>query len=86
EGEWKGLLEGERKGFLKGERKGERKGRLEGKREGQVAALTMLLQARGLSSNPAVHERINQCRNQKTLRQWLHRAATAEHLDEVFES
>ncbi|MEM9459884.1 MAG: hypothetical protein AAGF11_37255 [Myxococcota bacterium] len=70
--------EGESKGFLEGERKGERKG--------QAAALTMLLQARGLSSEPAVRERINRCRNLKTLRQWLRRAATATHLDEVFES
>ncbi|MEM9461965.1 MAG: hypothetical protein AAGF11_47840, partial [Myxococcota bacterium] len=65
---------------------GESKGLLEGKREGHAAALTMLLQARGLSLEPAVRERIVQCRNQKTLHQWLRRAATAEHLDEVFES
>ncbi|MEM9455492.1 MAG: hypothetical protein AAGF11_15020, partial [Myxococcota bacterium] len=81
-GHLEGLLEGERKGLLDGERKG----RLEGRREGQAAALTALLQARGLAPGPGVRERIEQCRNLKTLRQWLHRAVTATHLDEVFES
>ena len=78
--EWgkKIYAEGESKGLLEGERKGERKG--------QAAALTMLLQARGLPPDPTVRERIEQCRDMKTLRQWLRRAATAVHLDEVFES
>ncbi|MEM9463630.1 MAG: hypothetical protein AAGF11_56355, partial [Myxococcota bacterium] len=90
EGERKGLLEGERKGLLEGERKGllegERRGERRGERKGQAAALIMLLQARGLSLEPAVRERIEHCRNLETLRQWLHRAATATHLNEVFES
>ncbi|MEM9459308.1 MAG: hypothetical protein AAGF11_34330, partial [Myxococcota bacterium] len=90
EGERKGLLEGERKGLLEGERKGllegERRGERRGERKGQAAALTMLLQARGLAPGPSVRERIEQCRHQKTLQQWLRRAATGTHLDEVFES
>ncbi|MEM9455493.1 MAG: hypothetical protein AAGF11_15025 [Myxococcota bacterium] len=82
EGESKGLLEGERKGLLEGKRKG----LLEGRREGQAAALTTLLQMRGLAPGLTVRERIEQCRNLKLLHQWLRRAVTATHLDEVFES
>ncbi|MEU7373162.1 hypothetical protein [Streptomyces albidoflavus] len=58
--------------------------RAEGKAEGEARALLVVLQARGFQLPPATEQKVSECRDSRTLNQWLSRAATADSLDEVF--
>ncbi|MDH6190850.1 hypothetical protein M2168_003882 [Streptomyces sp. CZ24] len=58
--------------------------RAEGKAEGEARALLVVLQARGFELPAATEQKVSECRDSRTLNQWLSRAATADSLDEVF--
>lgn len=52
--------------------------------EGEARALLVVLQARGFELPAATEQKVSECRDSRTLNQWLSRAATADSLDEVF--
>jgi hypothetical protein len=60
--------------------------RAEGLAEGRAASILDLLDARGLSLEPSLRQRITACSDVDVLAQWLRRAATAVSVEEVFAS
>ena len=64
---------------------GEAHGRAEGEAHGRAEAVLILLEARGFEVTPALRARTHACGEPAVLEQWLRRAATATHVDEVFD-
>jgi len=60
------------------------RGRQEGELAGQARALLSILQSRGLNLPDEVRDTIFECTDIAQLDKWLHRAATAKGLAEVF--
>lgn len=59
-------------------------GRAMGEVEGRAASILDVLEARGLSRDAWLRQRIAACADAEVLTQWLRRAATATHVDEIF--
>lgn len=78
----KGLEKGREQGLEQGRAEGRAEGREEGQALGRKAVLT-LLAARGVAVPDTVRDRIDACRDLRTLDRWLTRAATAASADEV---
>lgn len=90
----KGMAEGERLGITKGMAEGELlgiakghvAGQLLGQVQGRAASILALLEHRGLSVDPAVHERVLACTDLTMLDRWFRRAATGCSVEETFAS
>lgn len=78
------LLSRETRGEARGEARGEVRGEARGEARGVGRALLTVLAARGLPLDEAARARIDGCDDVAVLNGWLHRAATAAQLDEVF--
>ena len=57
--------------------------RAEGRLEQAARSLLLVLDARGLSVSPALHERINATSDPNTLHNWVNRAVTASRIEDV---
>jgi hypothetical protein len=65
---------------------GQTAGEARGEARGRVESLLDLLDARGLSLEPTVRQRVTTCTDPHVLAQWFRRAAIATSADEVFAS
>ena len=74
-----------RQAIEEGLAKGLAKGRDEGLARGEREALRAVLQARALVVSTEQSARIDACSDPDALRAWIVRAATATHIDAVFE-
>jgi len=84
EGEARGRAEGEARGRAEGEARGRAEGEARGRVKGRAEALLTFLGIRGLTPTVEVRERALATTDLGTLDRWLHSAATASSLDEVF--
>jgi hypothetical protein len=82
----KGMAEGERLGIDKGHATGFATGQLLGQVRGRAASILALLEHRGLSVDPALHERVLACTDLTLLDRWFRRAATGCSVEETFAS
>jgi hypothetical protein len=78
----KGMAEGERLGIDKGHALGQ----LLGQVQGRAASILVLLEHRGLSVAPALHQRVLACTDLILLDRWFRRAATGCSVEEIFAS
>lgn len=80
------LAEGHQRGKLEGQLQGQLQGQREGERKRSVAALLVVLEARGLEVDADQRARIERCESLEELTQWLKAAAKAESAAAVFEA
>jgi hypothetical protein len=75
-----------REWLAQGRAEGRQEGRLEGLHEGEQTALLEVLDARGIEVDVAARRQIQACTDLSQLKVWLRKAATAESVQELFES
>jgi len=78
------FAKGEAKGRAEGKAEGSVEGKVEGKTEGTAVAILTVLDARGLSIDPALRKRITVCNDLPLLERWLRRVSTATTVEEAF--
>lgn len=74
-----------RRYFGRGKAEGRVEGRNEGRTEGVAKALLAFLAARGFDVPEEARTRIIECSDLDLLDLWVHRAATANSVDEIFD-
>ncbi|WP_285487083.1 hypothetical protein, partial [Amycolatopsis taiwanensis] len=73
-----------RKYIHQGRAEGEAKGRAEGEAKGEAKAVLAVLESRGIEVPEQVRERISGCTDLDQLEGWIHRVATVNSVDELF--
>lgn len=59
---------------------------LDGKAEGEAKGILRVLEVRGLAVSDEVRERISTCTDLDRLNDWLDRAGTVEHAEDLFDA
>lgn len=72
--------------YLEGKAEGKEEGKAEGEARGEAKGVLRVLEVRGLNVSDESRARISACTDLDRLNDWLDRAGTVEHAEDLFDS